>query len=112
MNNRISLYNETGLFQDVTQFCISNLYGMIWIQVLGTGDRKMLTLSHKAQLRRFTSDLTKILKTQPGKQLTVSAIPEAFGECSSHQYQLCNTLYPDMLCFIKMVWDSSKYLWR
>lgn len=39
----------------------------------------MLTLSHKAQLRRFTSDLTKILKTQPGKQLTVSAIPEAFS---------------------------------
>lgn len=45
----------------------------------------MLTLSHKAQLRRFTSDLTKILKTQQGKQLTVSAIPEAFSECRSYQ---------------------------
>ena len=40
----------------------------------------MLTLSHKAQIRRFTSDLTKILKTQPGKQLSVSAIPEAFSK--------------------------------
>ncbi|XP_061175452.1 meiosis regulator and mRNA stability factor 1-like isoform X2 [Saccostrea echinata] len=49
------------------------------VQVLGTGDRKMLTLSHKAQLRRFTSDLTKILKSQPGKQLYASAIPEAFS---------------------------------
>lgn len=40
----------------------------------------MLTLSHKAQIRRFTSDLTKILKTQPGKQLSVLAIPEAFSK--------------------------------
>ncbi|XP_048760043.2 meiosis regulator and mRNA stability factor 1-like isoform X2 [Ostrea edulis] len=49
------------------------------VQILGTGDRKMLTLSHKAQVRRFTSELGKILKSQAGKQLSVSAVPEAFA---------------------------------
>ena len=48
-------------------------------QVLGTGDRKILTLSHRAQIRRFTTDLLKILKAQPGKEMPVSMIPAAFG---------------------------------
>nr|XP_022317028.1 meiosis regulator and mRNA stability factor 1-like [Crassostrea virginica] len=58
------------------------------VQVLGTGDRKMLTLSHKAQIRRFTSDLTKILKSQPGKQLSVSSIPEAFTLAFNKQFDV------------------------
>lgn len=49
-------------------------------QVLGTGDRKILTLSHRAQIRRFTADLLKVLKGQPAKQLAVEEFPEAFGE--------------------------------
>ncbi|XP_071106106.1 meiosis regulator and mRNA stability factor 1-like [Haliotis cracherodii] len=48
------------------------------LQVLGTGDRKILTLSHRAQIRRFTADLLKVLKGQPAKQLAVEEFPEAF----------------------------------
>ena len=50
------------------------------IQVLGTGDRKVLTLSHRAQVKRFIADVLKVLKTQPGKQLAVSELPATFGE--------------------------------
>jgi len=49
-------------------------------QVLGTGDRKVLTLSHRAQMRRFTNDLVKLLKAQLGKQLPVSSLCSSFCE--------------------------------
>ena len=32
------------------------------IQILGEGSRAMITLSHRSQVKRFTSDLLKILK--------------------------------------------------
>ena len=48
--------------------------------MLGTGDRKVLTLSHRAQVKRFIADVLKVLKTQPGKQLAVSDLPATFGE--------------------------------
>ena len=34
------------------------------IQILGEGSRAMITLSHRSQVKRFTSDLLKILKVQ------------------------------------------------
>ena len=49
-------------------------------QVLGTGERKVLTLSHRAQIRRFTADLQKVLKAQYGKQLNLSEFSECYGE--------------------------------
>jgi hypothetical protein len=49
-------------------------------QVLGTGERKVLTLSHHAQIRRFTADLQKVLKAQYGKQLALSAFSDCYGK--------------------------------
>ena len=57
-----------------------NMLPFFGIQVLGTGDRKVLTLSHRAQVKRFIADVLKVLKTQPGKQLAVSDLPATFGE--------------------------------
>ncbi|XP_041362324.1 meiosis regulator and mRNA stability factor 1-like isoform X2 [Gigantopelta aegis] len=48
------------------------------LQVLGTGDRKVLTLSHRAQVRRFTADLVRVLKGQPGKRLPMDEFPDAY----------------------------------
>ncbi|XP_060076534.1 meiosis regulator and mRNA stability factor 1-like [Ylistrum balloti] len=61
------------------------------VQVLGTGDRKLLTLSHRAQGRRFTADLTKLLKIQPGKRLSVKSLPDAWTK------------------FYNKVWDITEY---
>ena len=52
---------------------------IFFVQVLGTGDRKVLTLSHRAQVKRFIADILKVLKTQPGRQLAVSDLPSAYG---------------------------------
>ncbi|GFO25751.1 meiosis arrest female protein 1 homolog, partial [Plakobranchus ocellatus] len=50
------------------------------IQVLGTGDRKAITLSPRAQLKRFTTDIVKVVKAQPSKQLLLDKFPAAYEE--------------------------------
>ena len=40
--------------------------------------------SHRAQVKRFTSDLLKVLKTQPSKQIALYDLPTMF-EKSTHK---------------------------
>ncbi|EEB14807.1 conserved hypothetical protein [Pediculus humanus corporis] len=39
------------------------------LQVIGNGTYKIVTLSHKTQIRRFTTDLLRILKNQTNRQI-------------------------------------------
>merc|ERR1712223_28465 len=54
------------------------------VQIIGEGSRAMITLSHRAQVKRFTSDLLKVLKTQPSKQIALYDLPSMF-EKSTHK---------------------------
>lgn len=47
-------------------------------QVLGGGSHRTLTLAHRVQIRRFTSDLLRVLKAQTHKQCTLSEFPSLF----------------------------------
>ncbi|KAL8579349.1 hypothetical protein ACOMHN_026714 [Nucella lapillus] len=60
------------------------------LQVLGTGDRKVLTLSHRAQVKRFITDALKVLKSQPGKQLPVSELPAAFERLLFRKFDIAH----------------------
>ncbi|XP_058795301.1 meiosis regulator and mRNA stability factor 1 [Phymastichus coffea] len=48
------------------------------VQVMGEGNKRVVTLSHRAQVRRFTSDLLRILKSQASKQVTFSEFPKVY----------------------------------
>ncbi|KAF7989650.1 hypothetical protein HCN44_008324 [Aphidius gifuensis] len=48
------------------------------VQVMGDGNKRIVTLTHRAQARRFTSDLLRILKSQASKQITLSEFPSAY----------------------------------
>ncbi|XP_071443436.1 meiosis regulator and mRNA stability factor 1 isoform X2 [Hetaerina americana] len=50
------------------------------VQVMGDGGRRIVTLSHRAQVRRFTSDLLRILKSQANKQVALSAFPSTYDK--------------------------------
>jgi len=47
-------------------------------QVMGEGNKRVITLAHRAQVRRFTSDLLRVLKSQASKQVTVSEFPAVY----------------------------------
>ncbi|XP_052765793.1 meiosis regulator and mRNA stability factor 1-like isoform X2 [Mya arenaria] len=48
------------------------------IQMIGMGDRKVLSLAHKTQVKRFTADLLKLLKNAQGRQVYLSDLTEEF----------------------------------
>ncbi|XP_025094974.1 meiosis regulator and mRNA stability factor 1-like isoform X2 [Pomacea canaliculata] len=58
------------------------------LQVLGIGDRKVLTLSHRAQVKRFTADALKVLKVQPGKQLSTEEFPKAYEQALARPFDI------------------------
>ena len=48
------------------------------IQVMGEGSKRAITLTHREQIKRFVSDLLRVLKAQPGKRLLLSELPQLF----------------------------------
>ena len=58
------------------------------VQVMGEGNKRMVTLSHRAQVRRFTSDLLRVLKAQASKQITLSEFPTIFSRVLSKPWDV------------------------
>lgn len=52
------------------------------MQILGTGNQRILYLTHRIHLRRFTAALCSVLKTQPEKQCVIEDFPERYSEVS------------------------------
>ncbi|XP_066944259.1 meiosis regulator and mRNA stability factor 1 isoform X6 [Macrobrachium rosenbergii] len=58
------------------------------VQVLGDGNKRILTLAHKAQIKRFSSDLLRVLKGQPTKSITLDAFPSAYEKAVSKPWNV------------------------
>jgi len=64
-------------------------------KILGEGNRRYVTLSHRAQVKRFTSDLLRILKAQASKQISVDLFASLYEKTLSRtfdprDYGLCH----------------------
>ncbi|XP_067318485.1 meiosis regulator and mRNA stability factor 1-like [Anolis sagrei] len=51
------------------------------LQIFGMGTKRLLTLTHQAQVKRFTQDLLKLLKSQASKQVNVREFLQAYHWC-------------------------------
>ncbi|XP_050703178.1 meiosis regulator and mRNA stability factor 1-like isoform X2 [Eriocheir sinensis] len=58
------------------------------MQVLGEGNKRILTLAHKAQVKRFSSDLLRVLKGQPTKAITLEEFPSAYEKIMTRQWNV------------------------
>ncbi|XP_071966064.1 meiosis regulator and mRNA stability factor 1-like [Antedon mediterranea] len=58
------------------------------IQLLGAGDKQILTLTHQVQIKRFAQDVTKVLRSQASKQVTLEDLPAAFQRCLSRPFNI------------------------
>lgn len=47
-------------------------------KILGDGETRQITLTHRTQLRRFSTDLFKILRGQPNKSLHLSMLSQSY----------------------------------
>uniref|UniRef100_A0A8C4QJA8 Meiosis regulator and mRNA stability factor 1 n=1 Tax=Eptatretus burgeri TaxID=7764 RepID=A0A8C4QJA8_EPTBU len=58
------------------------------VQILGFGSCRVLTLTHRAQIKRFTSHLLKLLKAQASKHIRISDLPQAYHWCFSRSWDV------------------------
>lgn len=55
------------------------------LQVLGDGNKRILTLTHRCQVKRFFNDLVRILKNKPQRSMAISEIPREFSKTKNAQ---------------------------
>nr|CAD7571790.1 unnamed protein product [Timema californicum] len=48
------------------------------VQVMGEGNKRVVTLSHRMQVRRFCSDLLRVLKSQATKNVLLTEFPKVY----------------------------------
>ncbi|XP_072337934.1 meiosis regulator and mRNA stability factor 1-like isoform X1 [Scyliorhinus torazame] len=58
------------------------------LQILGLGAKRLLTLTHRAQVKRFTQDLLKLLKSQASKQVFIKEFGQAYHWCFSKDWNV------------------------
>lgn len=69
------------------------------LQIMGGGGRKLVTLSHRAQVKRFSADLMRILKSQASKQLYVTDLAIVYSACLKHKsINNCSQAFLNTIC--------------
>lgn len=58
------------------------------VQVMGEGENRLITLTHKMQVRRFTSDLLRVLRTQSTKSVLLSQLALAFEQVQAKKFDI------------------------
>ncbi|XP_069036793.1 meiosis regulator and mRNA stability factor 1 isoform X3 [Lepisosteus oculatus] len=58
------------------------------LQILGMGSKRLLTLTHRAQVKRFTQDLLRLLKFQVSKQVVIQDFMQAYHWCFSRDWNV------------------------
>ncbi|XP_068002974.1 meiosis regulator and mRNA stability factor 1 isoform X5 [Melanerpes formicivorus] len=77
------------------------------LQILGMGSKRLLTLTHRAQVKRFTQDLLKLLKSQASKQVIVREFLQAYHWCFSKDWDITEYGVCDLADIISEIPDTT-----
>ncbi|XP_024115690.1 meiosis regulator and mRNA stability factor 1 isoform X4 [Oryzias melastigma] len=77
------------------------------LQILGMGTKRLLTLTHRAQVKRFTQDLLKLLKFQASKQVAVKDFLQAYHWCFSRDWRVTDYGTCDLMDLLTEIPDTT-----
>ncbi|KAJ8284013.1 hypothetical protein COCON_G00028630 [Conger conger] len=77
------------------------------LQILGMGSKRLLTLTHRAQVKRFTQDLLKLLKFQVSKQVVIRDFMQAYHWCFSRDWQVIEYGMCDLMDLLAEIPDTT-----
>lgn len=80
------------------------------VQVIGEGSRKQITLTHRAQGKRFTSDILRCLKSQASKQIIVKELPEIYNKVMNKPFQITDYGICDLMDLLTELADNTVVL--
>ncbi|TSK62619.1 Meiosis regulator and mRNA stability factor 1 [Bagarius yarrelli] len=77
------------------------------LQILGLGSKRLLTLTHRAQVKRFTQDLLKLLKFQASKQVAIRDFMQAYHWCFSRDWRVIDYGMCDLMDLLTEIPDTT-----
>ncbi|XP_068444840.1 meiosis regulator and mRNA stability factor 1 isoform X3 [Clinocottus analis] len=77
------------------------------LQILGMGTKRLLTLTHRAQVKRFTQDLLKLLKFQASKQVSTKDFMQAYHWCFSRDWRIIDYGTCDLMDLLNEIPDTT-----
>ncbi|XP_069022051.1 meiosis regulator and mRNA stability factor 1 [Embiotoca jacksoni] len=77
------------------------------LQILGMGTKRLLTLTHRAQVKRFTQDLLKLLKFQASKQVAIKDFMQAYHWCFSRDWRVTDYGICDVMDLLTEIPDTT-----
>ncbi|XP_036380144.1 meiosis regulator and mRNA stability factor 1 isoform X2 [Megalops cyprinoides] len=77
------------------------------LQILGMGSKRLLTLTHRAQVKRFTQDLLKLLKFQVSKQVVIQDFMQAYHWCFSRDWRVIEYGMCDLMDLLAEIPDTT-----
>ncbi|XP_059125926.1 meiosis regulator and mRNA stability factor 1 isoform X2 [Peromyscus eremicus] len=77
------------------------------LQILGMGSKRLLTLTHRAQVKRFTQNLLKLLKSQASKQVIVKEFSQAYHWCFSKDWDVTEYGVCELMDIISEIPDTT-----
>ncbi|XP_072240496.1 meiosis regulator and mRNA stability factor 1 isoform X3 [Leuresthes tenuis] len=77
------------------------------LQILGMGTKRLLTLTHRAQVKRFTQDLLKLLKFQASKQVAIRDFMQAYHWCFSRDWKVTDYGICDLMDLLTEIPDTT-----
>lgn len=72
---------------------------------MGDGENRLMTLTHRTQIRRFTTDLLKIIRSSPNKQVQLSQLPQNYLSAFNKQF----TVTDYGVCHIEDLLEGLKH---
>lgn len=58
------------------------------VQVMGEGENRQITLTHRVQMQRFKTDLLRILRTQSTKSILLSHLPIIYEQVQCRKFNI------------------------
>ncbi|XP_041958979.1 meiosis regulator and mRNA stability factor 1 isoform X3 [Alosa sapidissima] len=77
------------------------------LQILGLGSKRLLTLTHRSQVKRFTQDLLKLLKFQASKQVVIRDFMQAYHWCFSRDWRVIDYGMCDLMDLLTEIPDTT-----
>uniref|UniRef100_G3Q630 Meiosis regulator and mRNA stability factor 1 n=1 Tax=Gasterosteus aculeatus aculeatus TaxID=481459 RepID=G3Q630_GASAC len=77
------------------------------LQILGMGTKRLLTLTHRAQVKRFTQDLLKLLKFQASKHVSIKDFMQAYHWCFSRDWRVIDYGTCDLMDLLTEIPDTT-----
>lgn len=77
------------------------------VQIIGDGENRQITLTHRTQIRRFTSDLLRVFRAHGNSSILLSQLPGVFAQTQNRNFDVTDYGVCDILDIVDGLVNSN-----